>query len=45
MQKIRVACIQMTSGSVMADNLDQAELWIRKAVAQGARFVATPEVT
>lgn len=42
---LRVACIQMTSGPNIADNLETAEQHIREAVADGARFVVTPENT
>lgn len=42
---LRAACIQMTSGPVLSDNLAQAENLIRAAAAQGAQFVATPENT
>ncbi len=40
---MRVAGIQMTSGSQRADNLQTAERWIRKAAALGAHLVALPE--
>src|SRR5216684_1659397 len=40
---MRVAGIQMTSGSQRADNLQTAERWIRKAAALGANLVALPE--
>ncbi len=42
---LKTACIQMTSGPEISENLKQAEGLIRSAVAQGARFVATPENT
>lgn len=45
MSTLRAACVQMTSGPVMADNLAVAEGLIRRAAGEGARFVATPEVT
>ncbi|MCB9978256.1 MAG: carbon-nitrogen hydrolase family protein [Rhodospirillales bacterium] len=45
MSILRAACVQMTSGPVMADNLAVAEGLIRRAAGEGARFVATPEVT
>lgn len=45
MSVLRAACVQMTSGPVMADNLEVAEGLIRRAAAQGARLIATPEVT
>ncbi len=42
---LKTACIQMTSGPEMWENLKQAEGFIRSAAGQGARFVATPENT
>lgn len=45
MTKIKVACIQMTSGPDIQGNLDAAGKLIREAAKQGATFVATPENT
>lgn len=45
MSILRAACLQMTSGPDMDRNLDAAEALIRQAAGQGARLVATPEVT
>lgn len=42
---LRVACVQMTSGPDMAENLTAAENFIRIATAKGAKFIATPENT
>ncbi len=42
---VKIACIQMTSGSDIAVNLAYAEEKIREAAAQGAVFVSTPENT
>ncbi len=42
---LRAACIQMTSGTDIAENLKTAEMYIRQAVNQGARFITTPENT
>ncbi|MGB4057678.1 MAG: carbon-nitrogen hydrolase family protein [Alphaproteobacteria bacterium] len=42
---LRAACIQMTSGPNMAVNLAEAERLIRRAIAEGAQFIATPENT
>lgn len=44
-QKLKAACIQMSSGPVITGNLDEAEKLIRQAAAQGAKFIATPENT
>lgn len=44
-QKFKLACIQMNSGPVIADNLAAAEAMVREAAAQGASFIATPENT
>jgi predicted amidohydrolase len=44
-EKIRAACIQMTSGPDIAANLETAEMYIRQAAKQGASFIATPENT
>lgn len=44
-ERVRVACVQMTSGPVLSDNLKAAEKYIREAAAQGAQFVSTPENT
>lgn len=43
--KLRAACIQMTSGPDIAGNLETAEMYIRQAAKQGASFIATPENT
>lgn len=43
--KIKVACVQMNSGSDIHQNLEQADEFIRSAAADGAGFIATPEVT
>jgi deaminated glutathione amidase len=42
---MRVALIQMRSGTDIAANLADAERLIREAAAQGAGFIATPETT
>jgi len=42
---MRVALIQMRSGTDIAANLAEAERLIREAAEQGARFIATPETT
>lgn len=42
---LRAALIQMRSGRDMARNLADAAEMIRAATAQGAQFVATPEMT
>lgn len=43
--KLTAACIQLNSGADIAANLEAAGDLIRKAAADGARFIATPEVT
>lgn len=45
MKPLMAAAIQMTSGDDMDANIAQLEPLITEAVAQGARFVATPENT
>lgn len=45
MRKLAVACIQMRSGTEPAANLAAVTEMIRQAAAQGARFIATPEMT
>lgn len=40
---MRVACVQMTSGIDIAENLDRAGGFIRAAAAQGAGLILTPE--
>jgi predicted amidohydrolase len=42
---MRAALVQMCSSDVPAENLSQAERLIRKAAAEGAALVLTPEVT
>lgn len=42
---LKFACVQMTSGTDIAQNLGYAENAIRQAAAHGATFVATPENT
>lgn len=42
---IKAACVQMTSGPDMDENLQVAEGFIREAAEQGATFIATPEMT
>ena len=42
---MKVAAIEMSSGSSIEKNLRQAEALIRDAAAQGATFIVTPEVT
>lgn len=45
MTKIRTACIQMRSGVDVAPNIALATELIREAAGQGAKFIATPEMT
>jgi predicted amidohydrolase len=42
---MRVGLVQMTSGDTPSDNLSDAMGYIDHAVAQGAQFILTPEVT
>ena len=42
---MKIAAIQMRSGVDISANLDAAETLIRKAANEGARFIATPEMT
>jgi deaminated glutathione amidase len=44
-QKLKVALVQMTSGPEVGPNIDAAAALIRKAAADGAAFVLTPENT
>ncbi|MGJ8535261.1 MAG: carbon-nitrogen hydrolase family protein [Alphaproteobacteria bacterium] len=41
----KAACIQMNSGTSVADNMATAKELIRAAAAQGAHYVQTPEMT
>ena len=45
MSQIRVACVQMRSGTEVAANIEAATALIREAAAQGAELIATPEMT
>lgn len=45
MTKLRAACIQMRSTTEIAPNVEAASRLIRAAAAEGARFIATPEMT
>jgi len=45
MTVICAACVQMRSGTQAAPNIAAASVLIRKAAAQGAGFIATPEMT
>lgn len=42
---VKAACVQMTSGPDIDENLKTAESFIRKAAGQGASLIATPEMT
>jgi len=42
---LKTACVQMTSGPDVTDNLRQAETLIRDAAGKGATLIATPENT
>jgi len=44
-RKIKVACIQLRSSDDMESNLRETSALIRRAHADGARFIATPENT
>lgn len=45
MSQIRVACVQMRSGTEVAANIAAATALIREAAATGAELIATPEMT
>ncbi len=45
MSQIRVACVQMRSGTEVAENIAAASALIREAAATGAELIATPEMT
>jgi predicted amidohydrolase len=45
MTALRVACVQLCSGDEVAANIEAASKLIRRAKADGAYFVATPEMT
>jgi len=45
MSQIKVACIQMRSGTDVAENIASASAAIRQAAGQGAQLIATPEMT
>lgn len=40
----RIAAIQMTSGTDIAENLQQAKKWIGQAAAEGAQLIILPEM-
>jgi predicted amidohydrolase len=45
MSSLVVACVQMRSGQVVTDNVAAASRLVRRAAAQGATLIATPEMT
>jgi len=45
MSQIRVACVQMRSGTEVAENIHAADALIRQAARDGADLIATPEMT
>lgn len=45
MTLLRAACIQMRSTTEIAPNVEAAATLIRAAASEGARFIATPEMT
>lgn len=45
MQKFRAAAVQMRTGLDVATNVREAEKYIRRAAADGAAYVLTPEMT
>lgn len=45
MSQIRVACVQMRSGTDVAENIAAADALIREAARGGAELIATPEMT
>lgn len=45
MTSLKAACVQMTSGPVIADNLPRVKNLVRQAAGSGARLILTPENT
>lgn len=45
MSQIRVACVQMRSGTDVAENIRAADALIREAASLGGELIATPEMT
>ena len=45
MSQIKVACVQMRSGTDVARNIADASALIRQAAGHGAELIATPEMT
>ncbi len=45
MSRLTIGCVQLCAGRDLARNVDAASELIREAVAAGADFVATPEMT
>jgi deaminated glutathione amidase len=45
MSQIKVACLQMRSGTDVTENISEASALIRQAATQGAELIATPEMT
>jgi deaminated glutathione amidase len=45
MSQIRVACVQMRSGTDVVENIRAADALIREAARAGAELIATPEMT
>ncbi len=45
MSQIKVACVQMRSGTDVAENIASATALIRQAAETGAQLIATPEMT
>jgi len=42
---VQIALLQLNAGPDITENLNEAEVLVRKAAAQGARFIFTPENT
>ncbi|MDZ4762405.1 MAG: carbon-nitrogen hydrolase family protein [Alphaproteobacteria bacterium] len=45
MSRLKVACVQMRSGTDVRENIEAASILIREAATAGARLIATPEMT
>lgn len=45
MSRFRAACVQLRSGTEVADNIRDASALISRAAKDGAEFIATPEMT
>lgn len=42
---MRVACVQMRSGTLIDDNISAMDVLVRQAASEGATYIQTPEMT